>query len=178
MPSDWERCVAFHGHACAGLTIGYKAALLAQELLHMTFSDDEEIVCITENDACGVDAIQVMLGCSAGKGNLLFRLRGKHAFSFYNRTTQASVRLVLKPLPEGMTREEAFAAYQQQNPKDMFKIMPTTITVPPRAARHASIVCEQCGEATAEPMIRLKQGRKLCLDCATGSNAALWQPTE
>ena len=86
----WEKCAAFHGHECGGLTIGYKAALYAIELLDLHFSDDEQVVCITENDACGVDAIQVILGCSVGKGNLLFHLRGKQAFSFYNRTTGRS----------------------------------------------------------------------------------------
>ena len=25
--------------------------------------------------------------------------------------------------------------------------------------------CEECGEATAENMLRLENGRKLCLDC-------------
>ena len=65
----WEKAVAFHGHECGGLTIGYKAALYAIELLDIQFSDDEQIVCVTENDACGVDAIQAILGCSAGKGN-------------------------------------------------------------------------------------------------------------
>ena len=55
----WEKCAAFHGHECGGLTIGYKAALYAIELLDLHFSDDEQVVCITENDACGVDAIQV-----------------------------------------------------------------------------------------------------------------------
>ena len=54
----WERCVAFHGHACGGLTIGFKAALYAAELLELTFSPDEQVVCVSENDACGVDAIQ------------------------------------------------------------------------------------------------------------------------
>lgn len=88
----WERCAAFHGHVCGGLTIGYQAALYAAKLLGLTFSQDEEVVCICENDACGVDAIQVMLGCSVGKGNLLFHLRGKQAFSFYNRKTGESVR--------------------------------------------------------------------------------------
>ena len=67
----WEKCVAFHGHECGGLTIGYKAALYAADLLELTFSSDEEVVCISENDACGIDAIQVILGCSIGKGNLL-----------------------------------------------------------------------------------------------------------
>ena len=102
--ATWADCAAFHGHECGGLTIGYKAALYAIELLGLTFSGDEEVCCICENDACGVDAIQVMLGCSAGKGNLMFHLTGKQAFSFYERASGKSVRLVLKPRPEGMTR--------------------------------------------------------------------------
>ena len=32
----WEKCVAFHGHECGGLTIGYKAALYAADLLELT----------------------------------------------------------------------------------------------------------------------------------------------
>ena len=110
--TNWETCVQFHGHACGGLTIGYKAACYAAELLELSFSGDEQVVCIAENDACGVDAIQALLGCSIGKGNLLFHMRGKQAFSFYNRATGKSVRLVLRPRPEGMTREESFAYYQ------------------------------------------------------------------
>lgn len=78
--TNWEKCVAFHGHACGGLTIGYKAACYAAELLELDFSGDEQLVCIAENDACGVDAIQALLGCSVGKGNLLFHMRGKQAF--------------------------------------------------------------------------------------------------
>ena len=73
----WKKAAAFHGHVCGGLTIGYKAALYAIELLDLTFSEDEDVVCISENDACGVDAIQAILGCSVGKGNLLFHMRGK-----------------------------------------------------------------------------------------------------
>ncbi|MEF2940071.1 MAG: FmdE family protein, partial [Oscillospiraceae bacterium] len=36
--TNWEKCVAFHGHACGGLTIGYKAAYYAAELLELDFS--------------------------------------------------------------------------------------------------------------------------------------------
>ncbi len=35
---------------------------------------------------CGVDAIQVLTGCTYGKGNLIHRDLGKMAFSFYRRT--------------------------------------------------------------------------------------------
>ena len=52
----WQDCVAFHGHECGGLTIGYKASLYAIALLNLEFSADEQVVCISENDACGVDA--------------------------------------------------------------------------------------------------------------------------
>ena len=122
----WEKCAAFHGHICGGLTIGYKAALYAMELLELEFSDDELVVCISENDACGVDAIQVILGCSIGKGNLLFHMRGKQAFSTYNRKNGKSVRLVLMEKPEGMTREQSFDYYQACEPKDMFDVKETT----------------------------------------------------
>ncbi len=161
----WKDCVAFHGHECGGLTIGYKASLYAIELLNLEFSADEQVVCISENDACGIDGIQVMLGCSAGKGNLLFHMRGKSAYSFYNRKTGQSVRLVLKPRPEGMTREESFAYMQAQEPKDLFEVKPTTIALPEQARLFHSYVCDCCGEITGANWIRLAGDKKLCLDC-------------
>ena len=162
---SWKDCAAFHGHECGGLTIGYKASLYAIELLKLEFSADEQVVCISENDACGVDAIQVMLGCSVGKGNLLFHMRGKSAYSFYNRKTGRSVRLVLKPRPEGMTKAESFAYYQACEPKDMFDVKETTIALPESAKLFDSYICECCGESTGANWIRLAGGKKLCLDC-------------
>ena len=161
----WEKCAAFHGHVCGGLTIGYKAALYAIELLGLEFSDDVQVVCITENDACGVDAIQVILGCSVGKGNLLFHMRGKQAFSFYNRTNGKSVRLVLKPKPEEMTREESFNYYQSCQPCEMFDVKEATIVLPEKARIFDSYACECCGETTGANWIRLAGSQKLCLDC-------------
>ena len=167
---NWQDCVAFHGHQCGGLTIGYKASLYAIDLLGLEFSDDEQVVCIAENDACGIDAIQVMLGCSIGKGNLLFHMRGKQAFSFYNRKNGKSVRLVLKPRPEGMTKEESFAYYQSCKPEEMFDIKDATISLPEKARLFDSYVCDCCGETTGANWIRLADGKKLCLDCYEGYN--------
>ena len=161
----WQDCVNFHGHECGGLTIGYKASQYAIELLELEFSADEQVVCISENDACGVDAIQVMLGCSIGKGNLLFHIRGKQAFTFFNRKNGKSVRLVLKPKPEGMTREESFAFYQACRPEEMFEVKDATIQLPEAARLFDSYVCECCGEVTGSNWIRLSGSKKLCLDC-------------
>ena len=161
----WKDCVQFHGHECGGLTIGYKASLYAIQLLNLEFSSDEQVVCIAENDACGIDAIQVMLGCSIGKGNLLFHMRGKQAFSFYNRKTGASVRLVLKPRPEGMTKAESFAYYQSCEPEEMFDVKEATIQLPEKARLFDSYICDCCGETTGANWIRLAGDKKLCLDC-------------
>lgn len=163
----WKQCADFHGHVCGGLTIGYKAALYAMELLDLDFSGDEEVVCIAENDACGVDAIQVMLGCSIGKGNLLFHMRGKQAFSFYNRKSGKSVRLVLNDRPEGMTREASFDYMQEKEPAELFDVKETAIRLPESARIFTSVKCDCCKESTAENMIRLQEDQKLCLDCYT-----------
>ena len=161
----WQDCVAFHGHECGGLTIGYKASLYAIELLNLEFSSDEQVVCIAENDACGIDGIQVMLGCSIGKGNLLFHMRGKSAYSFYNRKTGKSVRLVMKPKPVGMTREESFAYYQGCRPEEMFDVKEATIRLPEKARLFDSYICDCCGESAGANWIRLAGDKKLCLDC-------------
>ena len=162
----WKKCVDFHGHECGGLTIGYKAALYAIELLGLEFSDDEQVVCVSENDACGVDAIQVILGCSIGKGNLLFHMRGKQAFSFFNRKNGKSVRLMLKPKPEGMTRAESFTYFQSKEPEALFDVMDAKTKLPEEARLFDSYICECCGEMTGANWIRLGAGgKKLCLDC-------------
>lgn len=170
----WRKCVEFHGHECGGLTIGYKAALYAIELMNLQLggggnagclSKDEEIVCIAENDACGCDAIQVILGCSVGKGNLLFHMRGKQAFSFFNRKTGEALRLVLNPKPQGMTRAESFSYFQNCAPSEMFRVMEPKLKLPTEAKIFDSFTCECCGESTGANWIRLMGGKKVCLDC-------------
>ncbi|MBQ4234531.1 MAG: TraR/DksA C4-type zinc finger protein [Firmicutes bacterium] len=162
----WERVIAFHGHICPGVTIGYRAAIYASKLLGLKFSEDEEVVCISENDACGVDAIQVILGCSAGKGNLLFHLRGKSAYTFYERTGGKSARLVLNRPPRRMSRQEALKYYHELPDEDMFSVGPARIPLPEPAKNFDSYVCEECGELTGSNWIRIVNGRKLCMDCA------------
>ena len=161
----WKDCVDFHGHQCGGLTIGYKASLYAIQLLNLEFSPDEQVVCIAEHDACGVDAIQVMLGCSIGKGNLQLQVVGKSAYSFYNRKTGASVRLVLKSGPKGMTKAESFAYYQGCQPEDMFEVKPVRRSLPEKAQLFDSFVCDCCGELTGAKWQHIHSGKKLCPDC-------------
>ena len=57
----YEEIIQFHGHECPGLAIGYRMAIAAMENLESFRAEDEELVAIVENDACGVDAFSVLL---------------------------------------------------------------------------------------------------------------------
>lgn len=161
----WEKCVEFHGHKCPGLAIGFKAALGAIKELGLKFSEDEEVVCITENDACGVDAVQVIIGCTMGKGNLIYRGTGKMAFTFINRKDEKSVRFMLNQFQNHMDRKERQDFLLESDYKDIFKITYPQIEVPEKAREFRTIICKECGEGAPEHKIRLVDGDKLCLDC-------------
>lgn len=161
----FEKCRQFHGHVCGGLMIGFRASLYAAQLLDVSFSEDEELVCIAENDACGVDAVQAILGCSIGKGNLLFHITGKQAFSFYNRTTGKSVRLMLKPNPTGKNRQEMLEYYQNVPIEDMFEVKPTVLEIPEHARIFESYICDGCHEQTGSEWLVEVGGKKYCRDC-------------
>ncbi len=92
----WEQVAVFHGHKCPGLAIGYKVSLLA--LKHLDIKDDindEDIVCIAETDACGVDAVQVILKATTGTGAMRILYTGKQAFNIFNRKNGKKARFVI-----------------------------------------------------------------------------------
>ena len=161
----WERCREFHGHTCKGLLIGFMASLYAIRLLGLKEHDDEDVVCISECDSCSVDAIQVMLGCTVGRGSLLFHMTGKSAFSFYQRSTGRSVRLVLTGGIadfDGISMDEYVRRY---DPSGLFTVKETAIPLPERARFFDSYACEGCGEVTGSNWIHIQDGHKLCPDC-------------
>lgn len=161
----WEKCVDFHGHQCPGLAIGYKVAEAAIQKLKIGFSEDEELVCVTENDACGVDAVQVILGCSFGKGNLLYRPTGKQAYSFFNRKTKESLRVVSKPFQGKMSREERQSYILNASIEELFDFKVPLFQLPEKARIFETIYCEICNEGASEHKIRIMESRKVCLDC-------------
>jgi formylmethanofuran dehydrogenase subunit E len=168
--SFWQKAAEFHGHTCPGLAIGFKACEGAIVELGLDDSKlptvDEELVCVTENDACGVDAIQSVLGCTYGKSNLIARIRGKMAFSFFIRDTQRAVRLVLKgQAGAGKSRAE-FESYLLSTPyTKLFSVGQPAYALPETARLFASQSCSVCGESTAEFGLRVQKAELVCLDC-------------
>jgi len=192
--TTFQGVVAFHGHSCPGLAIGYRAAIAGLRELGVDRPGDEELVAIVENDACGIDAVQVVAGTTLGKGNLIFRDYGKRAYTFINRKTGEAVRVAERPEfsekkgdPE-MTRLRrkladgtATAAEEKQFSRlsdtyvkellalpeeEMFSISRVIAEVPERARIFRSVRCSICGETMAESRARVREGRFVCIPCS------------
>ncbi|MDA8090299.1 MAG: FmdE family protein [Nitrospiraceae bacterium] len=80
-----KKAALFHGHVCPGLAIGVRVAELALKEFFPNRPQDEEIVAVVENDSCAVDAIQLLTGCTLGKGNLILKDYGKQVYTFIKR---------------------------------------------------------------------------------------------
>lgn len=196
MMKSFDEVVAFHGHSCPGLALGYRVALAAMREAGMAGrSEDEELVAVVENDSCAVDAIQVMTGCTFGKGNLIFRDYGKQSYTFLRRPSGESVRIAIdyegpketdgekamwQRYAGGDRSEEVLKAVHDRKARktqailssseaDLMKVTRLRTALPPEARIYPSIRCEVCGEKVAEPRARVRNGRIVCIPCSEGA---------
>jgi formylmethanofuran dehydrogenase subunit E len=189
--NPFDRCVEFHGHRCPGLAIGFQAAQTMMNRLGVTRAPDEELVAIVETDACGADAIQVMTGCTFGKGNFIFRNYGKHAFALADRKKGRTVRVCLRPNalssnPEDVAlsekvrnntaRPEELEQYRTRKEnriqeilvspfESLFKMEEILLAIPPEAQIVESKACDFCGELTKADLLQPVAGRMACVPC-------------
>ncbi|MEI7433082.1 MAG: FmdE family protein [Methanomicrobiales archaeon] len=191
---SFSDAVTFHGHSCPGLALGYRAALIALEELRSDPSHDEELVAIVENDACGIDALQVVTGCTAGKGNLIFLDYGKHVYTLFNRRNGKAVRVATKASFSTASLDPAFgdlrtkvmsgnatAEEMEQFEKhrdgvchailtvpyhDMFSVRHTGMQVPVPATIYKSVPCDCCGEMVSEHRVVTVGRKTLCIPCS------------
>ncbi len=162
-----KKAIDFHGHSCPGLAIGVLASKYILDRGN-DFSIDEELVAVVENDNCSVDAIQSLLGTTYGKGNLIFLDYGKNNYTFYNRTNQKAIKLILNPNAFGdekLPREERLEKILNSKPEDIFQIKEMGYNPPPMAKIHDSVACDNCNEPTMSTRIRELKGKKLCIPC-------------
>jgi formylmethanofuran dehydrogenase subunit E len=170
-----ERTIAFHGHFCPGLLIGYRAALIALRELGVERAQDEELVTIAETDACGVDAIQFLTGCTIGKGNLILRDWGKQVFTFGRRSDGQMVRVALrygataregdKDLPDAERRLRARDRMMELADDELYDVRWVEAPLPGPARLFKTVRCEQCGEGVMEARVHLRDGQPVCPEC-------------
>lgn len=162
----WEQAKAFHGHECPGLAIGFMTVKALTEHIPTGASADEQIVCITENDTCACDAVQSLLSCTLGKGNLIYRPTGKMAFNFYFRDSGKKLRIYFKAdNTENLNRDAWKSKILSTPTNELFNFSEPTMELPERARIFNSVKCEICGEKAREDKIRLQNGKHVCLGC-------------
>jgi formylmethanofuran dehydrogenase subunit E len=188
-----DEVLEFHGHMCPGLAIGYRVAQLALKELGPRAAD-EELVAVVENDSCAVDAVQVMTGCTFGKGNLIFRDYGKQVYTFIKRPLGDALRVSVEWVAPEETEEEkeAWAKYMKgdrsgdtlsvvhkrksrkieavlnADEDELFKVTREKVELPPEARIFPSVRCGLCGEKVMEPRTRVKDGKTVCIPCFEG----------
>jgi len=166
----YQEVVRFHGHSCPGLAMGYRMTQAALRVLGEQRSADEELVAIVENDACGVDALQYLSGCTFGKGNLIFRDYGKHVYTLYDRGRDKGIRISFRveKLPEGLRvkREQMVQWILSAPEQEVIDIKEVKIEQPKKARVMKSVVCDFCGEAVMETRAMAVDGKRACIPCA------------
>jgi formylmethanofuran dehydrogenase subunit E len=192
---DFDTAVKFHGHVCPGLSIGYRVATLASNRFKDR-SEDEELVAVVENRSCAVDAIQVVNGCTCGKGNLIFKDYGKHVYTFFKRGDEKALRIVLKPdaIPQDDKHTALFAKLRagtaspeeekefrtsheaksrkvlEMPEEELFWISEVDTEPPEKAKIYPTVICSECGEGFMEPLGRIRNGKIVCIPCFEEKN--------
>lgn len=169
MHEFYQKIIEFHGHSCPGLAIGYRMANAAMEFFKSDRSEDEELVAIVENDACGVDALQYISGCTFGKGNLIFKDYGKHVYTLFSRKSEKALRVVFHDdrVPEEMREDRArFIDWLLTVPQEkIISIKHVDIKPPEKARIFQPIKCDFCGEFAMRTRIREIGGKNACIPC-------------
>lgn len=169
MEQTYEDIVTFHGHSCPGLAIGYRMAKAALDSLSGAKAADEELVAIVENNACGVDALQCVTGCTFGKGNLIFKDYGKHVYTLYNRKSGRGMRVVSnhRNVPEQVKKDRVqYIKWLLTAPQEQLVTLQEVKIEEPEPARiMKSVECAFCGESVMETRVRDINGQVACIPC-------------
>ena len=189
--AEFKRCAEFHGHVCPGLSIGFRAARAALERLKESRSEDEEIVAVVENDSCYVDAVQVLTGCTFGKGNFIYKDHGKMVLTLLSRNTGQGVRVALRPgafapdethlsllhkVMSGKAGPDETKRFHELHLKrscdvlempddELFIVKAVKMALPGKAGIEPSEPCSRCGESAMRTKLENKDGLKVCRDC-------------
>jgi formylmethanofuran dehydrogenase subunit E len=138
--------------------------------LGVSRSDDEELVAVVESDACGVDALQCVSGCTFGKGNLIFRDLGKHAYNLYSRVKQQGVRVMFHGNGIPAEFRDDRQAYATRIMAEDENTILSAVQIPYEELKPArvrnSIPCCRCGEFVMETRTRESEKGSICISCA------------
>lgn len=190
---ELEVAMAFHGHKCPAMPLGYRTAQAAMLALGVKRAQDKELHVISETGkghaaGCFLDGVMSATGCTYGKSNIEKRYYNKMAFTLIDVKAGRSVRVRLKDQFFGKMLNSPFVAQRKQGvaPQDIpaevsdplvnkVMSMPEAmfLEIGPKEPFELSRgkgcfdtdLCAQCGERVfVDKLIDTEAGR-LCIPC-------------
>lgn len=184
----------FHGHKCPAMPMGLRVGAAAMNKLGVERAKDGQLLAILElgDDHCATcfaDGIQVITGCTFGKGNIKKIHYGKWGMTLVDTKTGRAVRVSSKA--EAMLankKAEFFTKYRQKGipasevpdsvveplvvgamnaPDDKILNIGEIFhyEIPKKKDSFSSFVCDLCGEMVVEGYGRPLGDKKVCQDC-------------
>jgi formylmethanofuran dehydrogenase subunit E len=183
-----------HGHKCPAMPLGLRAGAAAMNKLDVERAKDGQLVALLELGEghcahCFADGVQMITGCTFGKGNLQQLGYGKFGLTLVDRATGRSVRVVPRAEAQGATKQTPFfKEYREkgipasQVPEDVVEPLIDQVMgapeekllkigdiepreLPKPAESFASFVCETCGDMVVEKYGRVVGDRRVCIPC-------------
>ena len=190
-----RRAIEFHGHKCPAMPLGLRAAETAMNRLGVERTGAKDLLALVElgEDHCAhcyADGIQVLTGCTFGKGNIRQLGYGKFGLTLVDRKTGRAVRVVPRAEVQLETQKtDFFQNYRMKGvpptevPEEVVQPLIDKVMAAPAEAlfrigeveqyreekkpeSFRNFVCEECGELVVEEYGRLKEGKKVCIPCA------------
>lgn len=184
----------FHGHKCPAMPTGLRVGAAAMNKLGVERAKDGQLLAILELGenhcaTCFADGVQVITGCTFGKGNIKKLHYGKWGLTLVEVATGRAVRVT--PTAEtmlGNKKSKFFTDYRMKGipaskvPDEIIdplveKVMniPDEIMlkisdvfhyeVEKKTDSFASFVCDECGEMVVEKYGRPLGNKKVCQAC-------------
>ena len=121
-----ETAMAFHGHKCPAMPLGYRSGQAAMKALGAARAQDKELYCISETGkghaaGCFLDGIMAATGCTYGKSNIEKKYYNKMAFTLIDTVHGKAVRVRLKDDFFGNMLHSPFVQQRKQgvSPQDV-----------------------------------------------------------
>lgn len=184
----------FHGHKCPAMPMGLRVGAAAMNRLGVERARDGQLLALVELGdehcaTCFADGVQMITGCTFGKGNIKKLHYGKWGVTLVDVADNRAVRVT--PRSEAMLANketEFFKEYREKGvpaskvpdetveplvqrvmnaPDDQLlqisEVFDHTVQAKPHS--FAGFACDRCGEMTVEGYGRPLGDQKVCIPC-------------
>ncbi len=186
--------LTLHGHKCPAMPLGLRVGAAALNKLGVERARDGQLMALVELGdnhcaTCFADGVQMITGCTFGKGNIQKLNYGKWGLTLIDKKSGRAVRVA--PKAEAMAANKQSDFFKKYREKGVPASQVPAAAVDPLVervlstpdeqllhvgevfeykwadARHsfASFVCEVCGEMTSEPYGRVLGDKRVCIPC-------------